>query len=420
MLMGVIRVRKAIHKRSSTWLAAILLINLLVLFSVWVFPQAEEKRKGEIAFKVRGSSFYEGKPKTKFVIYYDFRYDQLSFLKRDSIYAASFDISVVFYDTAGEQVGGDIWRDQVTAANFEETKSSSMRFASYVEFRILSGLYRMEVKLEDLSSARSGQIQKDVLVRSFGESDLEVSDPIFLHFFSDTLRIPNPSAEYYGATRIGVRFEIYSSSGVDSFPLETSLVDSRGKVWNSGVVMLKDRPKQTKTVVFSVDTLPADSYLFVITLADTTRARWPLLVRVPFFLDAEEYLERVDAMQYIASKDELRKLKEAASKERITAYREFWKKKDPTPSTERNEAEEEYLGRVNYANQHFGGLTPGWKTDRGMVYILYGRPDDIEKHPFEIDQPSSEVWYYYSSGLEFLFVDEHNLGKYELKRWGRR
>ncbi|TET79160.1 hypothetical protein E3J38_07595 [candidate division TA06 bacterium] len=123
MLMGVIRVRKPIHKRAKTWLAAILLINLLALFSVWVFPQAEEKRKGEIAFKVRGSSFYEGKPKTKFLIYYDFRYDQLTFLKRDSIYAASFDISVVFYDTAGEQVGGDIWRDQVTAANFEETKS---------------------------------------------------------------------------------------------------------------------------------------------------------------------------------------------------------------------------------------------------------------------------------------------------------
>ena len=420
MLVEAIGVTKLVHKSAEKRLAAILLINFFALFSIWAVSQAEEKREGEIAFNVSGSSFYEGKPETKFLIHYDFQYDQLSFLKRDSIYVASFDISVVFHDTAGEQVGGDIWRDQVSAASYEETKSSSRRFSSLVEFRILPGPYRMEVKLEDLSSARFGRIGKDVLVQSFGQGGLEVSGPIFLNFFSDTLTIPNPSGRYSGATRVGVRFEIYSSSSVDSFPLETSLVDSREKIWNSGIVMLKNRPKQTKTVVFSVDTLPADSYSFMVKLADTTRARWPFLVWVSFFLDTEEYLERVETMQYIASKDELRELKEAASGDKITAYRDFWKKKDPTPSTEKNEAEEGYFARIDYTNRHFGGLTPGWKTDRGRVYMIYGRPDDIEKHPFEIDQPSSEWWFYYSSGLKFLFVDEHNLGKYELKLWGSR
>ena len=420
MLMEAIRVRKVVHGRAKTWLTAILLITFLAPFSVWAVSQAEQKRQGEIAFSVSGSSFYEGKPKTKFLIHYDLPYDQLNFLKRDSVYVASFDISVVFDDTTGARVGGDIWRDQVIAVSYEETKSFSKRFSSYVEFRILPGPYRMEVKLEDLSSARFGEIEQDVLVQSFGQNDLEVSGPIFLHFLSDTLTILNPSGRYSGGTRVGVRFEIYSSSDVDSFPLETSLVDSREKTWNSGMVMLKNRPKQTKTVVFPVDTLPAEMYSFVVTLAGTTRGRWPFLVWVPFFLDAGEYLERIEAMEYIASKDEQKKLKEAASKERAAAYRDFWNKKDPTPSTEKNEAEEEYFGRIDYTNRHFGGLTPGWKTDRGRVYILYGTPDDIEKHPFEIDQPSSELWYYYSSGLKFLFVDEHNLGKYELKWWGNR
>lgn len=412
--------RKVIHNHANTWLTVILLVNFLVMFSIRALSEPEEKRKGEIEFNVSTSSLYEGKPKTRLLIYYDFSYDQLSFLKKDDIYSASFNISVVFNDSTGNQVGGDIWRNQVSATSFEETKSSSLRFASSVEFRIPPGAYRMEVKVEDLSSMRFGKIEKDILVASFGHSDMEVGGPIFLHFVSDTLTIPNPSGRYSGATRAGVRFEVYSSSSVDSFPLKTSLVDSRGKVWNSGLVMLKNMPRQAKTVVFSVDTLPPDSYFFEVAIADTTRARWPFLVWAPFFQNTEEYLERVESLQYIATNDELKKLKEADPNERMAAYRDFWKKKDPTPSTERNEAEEEYSARINYANRYFGGLTPGWKTDRGRVYILYGRPDDVEKRTFEIDQPSSEIWHYYSSGLKFVFVDEHNLGEYELKWWGRR
>jgi len=327
---------------------------------------------------------------------------------------------VVFYDSSGEEVGGDIWRRDVVAKSYEETKSLSKRFAALEEYHILPGTYGMRVKLEDLSSSRFSVVEEEVLVRGFGNSEVEVSDPVFLYFFSDTLTFPNPSRDYDRDTRVGVRFEIYRSGEADSLQIEASLEDSKGKVWSSGALSVGSTSPETKTIVFSVDTLPRDSFSFVIRLGETILADWPFRVSHPFYLDAEEYLDRVEAMLYIATDEEMRKLKEAPQEERAAVYSDFWKEKDPVPSTQRNEAEGEYFARVAYSNQHFGGLIPGWKTDRGRIYIQYGRPDEMEKHPFEIDQASYEMWYYYSSGLRFVFVDEHNLGTYELRWWGGR
>jgi GWxTD domain-containing protein len=59
----------------------------------------------------------------------------------------------------------------------------------------------------------------------------------------------------------------------------------------------------------------------------------------------------------------------------------FWLRRDPTPDTEENEYKEEHYRRIAYANDHYASGIPGWKTDRGMIYIKYGPPDEIESHP---------------------------------------
>ena len=59
----------------------------------------------------------------------------------------------------------------------------------------------------------------------------------------------------------------------------------------------------------------------------------------------------------------------------------FWQRRDPTPDTEENEYKEEHYQRIAYANEHFAAGIPGWKTDRGRIYIMYGKPDEIESHP---------------------------------------
>ena len=67
--------------------------------------------------------------------------------------------------------------------------------------------------------------------------------------------------------------------------------------------------------------------------------------------------------------------------ERDNFIEAFWQRRDPTPDTEENEYKEEHYQRIAYANEHFAAGVPGWKTDRGHIYIVYGKPDEIESHP---------------------------------------
>jgi GWxTD domain-containing protein len=67
--------------------------------------------------------------------------------------------------------------------------------------------------------------------------------------------------------------------------------------------------------------------------------------------------------------------------ERDNFIEAFWQRRDPTPDTEENEYKEEHYRRIAYANEHFAAGIPGWKTDRGRIYIMYGPADEVDSHP---------------------------------------
>jgi GWxTD domain-containing protein len=67
--------------------------------------------------------------------------------------------------------------------------------------------------------------------------------------------------------------------------------------------------------------------------------------------------------------------------ERDEFIEQFWLRRDPTPDTEENEFREEHYRRIQYANEHYAAGIPGWRTDRGRIYIVWGPPDETESHP---------------------------------------
>jgi GWxTD domain-containing protein len=67
--------------------------------------------------------------------------------------------------------------------------------------------------------------------------------------------------------------------------------------------------------------------------------------------------------------------------ERDNFIEAFWQRRDPTPDTEENEYKEEHYRRIAYANEHFAAGIPGWKSDRGRIYIIYGPADEVDSHP---------------------------------------
>ena len=87
-------------------------------------------------------------------------------------------------------------------------------------------------------------------------------------------------------------------------------------------------------------------------------------------------------VRWIITDEERSAFKQLSNDEERDAFIEaFWQRRDPTPDTPENEFKEEHYQRMAYANEHFAAGIPGWKTDRGRIYIMYGKPDEIDSHP---------------------------------------
>jgi GWxTD domain-containing protein len=140
-------------------------------------------------------------------------------------------------------------------------------------------------------------------------------------------------------------------------------------------------------------------------------------------------------VDYIITDDERKAFKALQTDEERENFIEmFWRRRDPNPDTEENEYREQYYERIAYANEHFTSGIPGWKTDRGRIYITHGKPDSVESHPTGglYDRPSYEgggntvtypfeIWFYrhlddVGDGLEIEFVDPTGTGEYRLAR----
>lgn len=147
----------------------------------------------------------------------------------------------------------------------------------------------------------------------------------------------------------------------------------------------------------------------------------------------KEWLEKDVA--YIITSEEKKAFKQLTTdEERENFIENFWRRRDPDPDTEENEFREEYYERIAYANEQFTSGIPGWKTDRGRIYITFGKPDEKESHPSggSYSRPSYEgggststypfeIWFYrhldnVGDGIEIEFVDPTGSGEYRIAR----
>ncbi|HSS20716.1 MAG TPA: GWxTD domain-containing protein [Pyrinomonadaceae bacterium] len=122
------------------------------------------------------------------------------------------------------------------------------------------------------------------------------------------------------------------------------------------------------------------------------------------------------------------------NEEREQLIGEIWRRRDPTPDTEENEYRDAFYERIAYANEHFTSGKLGWLTDRGRIYVKFGKPDEVESHPAggQYERPANEgggstttypfeKWFYryingVGSGVEIEFVDATGSGEYRIAR----
>jgi GWxTD domain-containing protein len=124
--------------------------------------------------------------------------------------------------------------------------------------------------------------------------------------------------------------------------------------------------------------------------------------------------ETLEILGLIASNDELKPLRDAPEPERAAAWSKFWAARDPDPSTTENEALSLYLQRAQYVVKEYSQFGPGWRSDRGRVYIRYGAPEQIDTAMDQRAQGEYEIWRYYAQNRTFVFYDMFGVGDYKL------
>jgi GWxTD domain-containing protein len=138
---------------------------------------------------------------------------------------------------------------------------------------------------------------------------------------------------------------------------------------------------------------------------------------------------------YIISPEEKKAFEKLQTDEEREQFIEaFWRRRDPDPDTPDNPTREEHYRRIAYANERFTSGIPGWKTDRGRIYIAWGKPDSIDSHPTgsQYQRPywqgggttttyAFETWWYrwlpgVGDNIEIEFVDRSGTGEYSIAR----
>jgi GWxTD domain-containing protein len=147
-----------------------------------------------------------------------------------------------------------------------------------------------------------------------------------------------------------------------------------------------------------------------------------------------EYAKWVNEdVRWIITDQELQAFKSLSNDEERDQFIEnFWLRRNPNPDSPENEYREEHYARIAYSNEHFAAGKPGWKTDRGHIYIAFGKPDNIDSHPSggSYDRPIEEgggntstfpfeIWHYrYLEGIgdniDIEFVDSCMCGDYHM------
>ena len=363
--------------------------------------------------------------KTRVDVFLQIPYNEVQFIKIGDDFEANYTATVSIFDKDKEKlIAEKIWNEKISTKDFKQTTSPRNFNLSLRSFDLPPGEYSIRSAYEDKDSRKTYSKEEVLKVRDVS-SDFAISDIMIVEkktvVNGENKILPNIKKQV--SARQGglvIFYEIYSDTN-SVFQIEYNISD-KNDVYVSQKTM-KQLTKGTNQIFYTVpdSTISMGDYEISVTLRDIedhdlATTKQPFISRwVGFPSTATDIDEAIEQLVYIASPSEIDYINDGKTKdEKIERFKEFWKKKDPVPSTEENEVFNEYYRRVATANANFSHYVKGWKTDRGMVLIILGNPNNIERHPFEVDSKPYEVWDYYQLNQSFVFVDETGFGDYRL------
>ena len=349
-------------------------------------------------------------------------FPELSFGLEDDWYRARYDVTVVFSQD-GRQIAGEVWERRARTRDRGDTISSGQVSNGRRRVPLPAGAYDVRITVTDRRSRESSQVRGRLDAFSKG-TRIGLSHPQLVRYTGGT-PLPNPGNEVpIGEDGHRVRIAIHPDESVQG-PCEVSwsLDDAAGEritAADTSIVL----EGESRTVEFEIpsERLSAGEHRLTVRVKGPgdsgTESRTSSLVgRLTsrwFHLRRKEALE---VFRIIATKDEIRVLENADDRSWPGRVEGFWRLHDPEPSTAENEYRATIQIRMETAATLFQEpfLRPGWRTDRGRIWLEFGPPDRRSSAGGGFQGPERELWEYDSPSRAFLFVDERGTGEFWLR-----
>lgn len=330
-----------------------------------------------------------------------------------------------------------------------------------VGFKLKRGNYDIDISVEDLTKPDHFKEYNETIDvvpfyrKNYSISDIEFANRILNEnansnsiFYKNTLEVyPNPSLVFTQNAPVMFYYsELYDldKSKSENLKLTKTLFNSsNSKVYESSKKITSRTESIVEVGIVNLKKYPTDTYTFVLSIVDdktkefsSTSKKFYLVnpgVRTPNSVDLanssfmgsefgvlteNECDELFQKSKIIASSQEIEEYELLKSlKDKRQYLFNYWKKRDDITSTAENEFKKTYFSRIDIANQRYRTFSSkGFKTDRGRIFIRFGEPDEIERHPNETNSKPYEVWYYHQieGGVYFIFGDYTGFNYYEL------
>ncbi|HLP18341.1 MAG TPA: GWxTD domain-containing protein [Bacteroidota bacterium] len=394
-------------------------------------------------------------------VYYGFDVSQLKYLADANGYRGDAIVSVMFKHSQTDSIVARQAMRIPFSIGDTTLLNQSRTYSDVLGFFLKPDIYRVYVVLKDANRPD----QKDsasfpIDLKMIDQSRMALSDPELCtsivpmdrdttnRFYKNTMEVkPNPS-KLFGAHQpvLFYYLETYNllKNKSAQYYTRATVSNALGKEVLSTAKM---RPRAYDSNVevgrMMINALRTGAYTFTYTVMDSADHRTSVSQKKFFVynpslppdtlvsaspedvmsseyatMTEEELDKEFDQAKYIASKQEIEHYKSLKGTDaKRKALFDFWNQRDDDKNTPGNEVKQTHMARIAYANaQYRMGKKDGWKTDRGRVYIVYGAPDEIERHVNEIDVKPYEVWYYHSiqGGVEFIFGDRTGFSDYIL------
>jgi len=406
------------------------IISILLTFFIMglIFAQISKKdfnRENIAQYGLVSFSRPIKKDSIKVTTFVEIPFSSLQFIKRNSDFIASYSASVMLKDSKEKQLFKKVWSDSIVVNEYIQTKSKLRTKKHYINFNVGIGKYEITSELYDNDTRKKGSKKKNLNFTKQKKSP-SLMEPIIITNLKGEWGFDSNEFPILGKkiTNIDGGLIILASGFVTDAPysIETKILLSDEKILLPIIEDETDNGFFVHMVKIEKEYLQSFNTKIIFELKQLKASRKIEKNITIFKPGISGYVKNIEnsfrQMKYILSSSERKNAKGKKGKDLENIFLKYWEKRDPTPGTSLNELMEEYYIRVNYVNDYFNmSWKEGWETDFGMIYILFGPPDEIQRSNINSSNTSTyQVWYYNRINKQFVFKDLNGFGDYRLDR----